>query len=848
MAAGLPLRILFVEDLPSDMELAERELGKEGLQFRSLRVETEKAFLEALADFRPDVIISDYALPEFDGMRALKLAIQNSAHLPFIILTGSMNEDTAVACLKAGATDYVVKEHLTRLPFAVREALEQKRAERTLRLSEEKFKQFFENEPEYSYMVSIEGIILDMNGAALEALGYEKAEIVGKPVTTIYAPESLARHRELFEKWRETGTLRDEELVILGKNGIRRTVLLSSSAVRDDSGRIVHSVSVQRDVTARKAAELRLVENVQRLREAQESLARRSRWVLALNSVASEIARRNNLESILQVVMHYLEENFPFELGGIGLRNEADGSATIVTMSARGRSLAGRLGIHLGLRVPPSHGLRPDSATAPDPMTITLAEVDPASLAEPGVELLSRLREAGLIAVVMVPLSADPVKIGGVFMLYREAMVIGESEREFLRGIAEYASLAVQNRKLYDELDDSYAVLKKTQVAMMEQERLKAMGQMASGIAHDINNTLAPIALYAEALAASELGRAEPARRYLRTIQEAVRDIEQITMRLRSFYKGGQEEGELQAIDPGELLNSVAELTRPRWKDMPNRQGVEVRLETETEAKLPPLVGNATEIREALINLIFNAVDAMPAGGLITIRARQAPGSLLLEVIDTGVGMNAELRQRCLEPFFTTKGAEGSGLGLSVAYGTMQRHHGEIEVESEEGQGTTVRLVFPILPGRPRESSEEAETSDAALPRLRILCVDDDAAVRTVLTEMLAQSGQEVESRGSGEEAMAALLSAKAEGKGFDLVITDLGMPHMDGKELARRIKSSSPGTPVILLSGWGSFLGADQESGLEVDCVLSKPPTIAGLQRAIRKIRSPRDPAGGTQ
>jgi CheY-like chemotaxis protein/anti-sigma regulatory factor (Ser/Thr protein kinase) len=259
-------------------------------------------------------------------------------------------------------------------------------------------------------------------------------------------------------------------------------------------------------------------------------------------------------------------------------------------------------------------------------------------------------------------------------------------------------------------------------------------------------------------------------------------------------------------------------------------------------------VGNATEIREALINLVFNAVDAMPAGGVITLRARKTPGRLLLEVIDTGVGMNAELRQRCLEPFFTTKGAEGSGLGLSVVYGTMQRHQGAIEVESEEGQGTTVRLVFPILPHRPGEGPAEAEAqaSDEVLPRLRILCVDDDPGVRTVLTEMLASSGQEVESRGGGEEALAALLSAKAEGKGFDLVITDLGMPHMDGKELARRIKNSSPGTPVILLSGWGSFLAPDQQSDLEVDCLLSKPPTIAALQRAIRKILPRLDPTGG--
>jgi CheY-like chemotaxis protein len=206
-------------------------------------------------------------------------------------------------------------------------------------------------------------------------------------------------------------------------------------------------------------------------------------------------------------------------------------------------------------------------------------------------------------------------------------------------------------------------------------------------------------------------------------------------------------------------------------------------------------------------------------------------------VADTGIGMTEEQKRRCIEPFYTTKGAEGSGLGLSVVFGTVKRYKGEMEIESEPGKGTTIRILFPVPRRRSEQPARGGRTPVAELPPLRILCIDDDPQVREALEAMLTHSGHQVKACADGEEALAVFRPGEAGEGGFDVVITDLGMPHMDGKTLARRIKELSPGTPVILLSGWGNFMNLDGERPEHIDCLLGKPPTIARLLAAIREV-----------
>jgi signal transduction histidine kinase len=277
-------------------------------------------------------------------------------------------------------------------------------------------------------------------------------------------------------------------------------------------------------------------------------------------------------------------------------------------------------------------------------------------------------------------------------------------------------------------------------------------GQMASGIAHDINNAISPVALYTESLLEHEANLSPRARGYLETIQRAVDDVARTVTRMREFYRQRETQTGLLPVDMNRLVQQVVELTRARWSDMAQRRGVVIEMQTDLAADLPTVMAADNEIREALTNLIFNAVDAMPNGGALTLRTgigqEQGPEDkhgrrfVQLEVIDAGIGMDENTRRRCLEPFFTTKGERGTGLGLAMVYGTMQRHSADIEIESAVAKGTTMRLKFPIpvVPAVAAASSTVA----GVVPPQRILIVDDDPLVLKSLRDALESDGHTV--------------------------------------------------------------------------------------------------------
>jgi PAS domain S-box-containing protein len=712
--------------------------------------------------------------------------------------------------------------------------------EEARRESEQSFRTIFDNVRDGILVSDLQTQrFVSANKAMCRMLGYSFKELKELSVADIHPAETLkdvaAAVQELMQGKNIPLVM---DVPVIRRDGVVFYVDISGAAIELHG--LPHLLAVFRDVSERRHAKQKLQDANAKLRKTQRRLAKNTRWIKALNSVARDIARRNSLQSVLRVVMRYVEESFTFAIGGIALCYNDDSDLTIAVLGSRGRSLSRGLGLKEGTKLASPESFLPAVDGPSEPVMIAIADTAPGDTTAPTEKQLDRLRRVGFKAMLVVPLSTDTAHVGTLFLLYRQAASLSEPELGFMRGMAEYVSLAVHNRNLYDELENSYKQLQATQQVLMEQERMKAMGQMASGIAHDINNTLAPITLYTEALLAGELGTTEPASRYLTTIQSAVGDIEGITHRLRTFYKHEEAE-QVEPIDVGEVVETVVDLTRPRWKNMPNKLGIEITLETQVAPRLAPILGNRTEIREALINLVFNAVDALPKGGTITIRAgKQGKGKedrrLAIEVSDTGAGMDEEQRRSCLEPFFTTKGAEGSGLGLAVVHGTIQRHQGEIQIDSSPGQGTTVRLLFP-LPHKPLIKSTAKSEPNVELPPLRILCVDDNPSVQEVLQEILRQHGHTVESFENGKAAIDAFKAAQREGKEFHVVITDLGMPHMDGKEVARRIKEIAPGVPVILLSGWGSFMNLESDLPPNVDCVLNKPPSMARLLPAIGEL-----------
>jgi len=399
------------------------------------------------------------------------------------------------------------------------------------------------------------------------------------------------------------------------------------------------------------------------------------------------------------------------------------------------------------------------------------------------------------------------------------------------------------------ELQTAYEELRQTQQSVVQQERLRALGQMASGIAHDINNALSPILAFSEMLLKKEPALTDNGRKNLTHIRTSAEDIAQIVTRMSEFYRRREHSDQLRLVAVDDLVQQVIDLTSPCWRDIAQGKGLVVQVKTNFESPLPQLYCNESELREALTNIVLNSVDAMPQGGQIIISGRSVslpglPGQekndgthIILEFSDNGVGMDEATRQRCLEPFFSTKRQRGgSGLGLAMVYGAMERHEGHIEIHSEVDKGTTVRLIFPVRQ-IPKAAKDPFPAPTRSTGSLRLLCIDDEPLLRELLKEILEFYHHVVETADGGEKGLQAFHQARLAGRPFDVVITDLGMPVVDGRQVAEKIKAECPGTPVIMLTGWGTMLEDKGESVPRVDAVLSKPPRVAELVDTLSKV-----------
>jgi signal transduction histidine kinase len=372
---------------------------------------------------------------------------------------------------------------------------------------------------------------------------------------------------------------------------------------------------------------------------------------------------------------------------------------------------------------------------------------------------------------------------------------------------------------------------------LMQHERLRALGQMSSGIAHDINNAMSPMALLTQSLLEQEKDMSPRLRTYLETAKRVVDDVSATVGRMRDFSRK-REDLALVPVDLNVLVKQVVELTRARWSDIQQTMGSVIDMRIDLAADLPPIMGVEGEIREALTNLIFNAVDAMPEGGTVTLRTQatdMSSGSHVeVEVVDTGVGMDEETKRRCFEPFFTTKGARGTGLGMGMVYGMVQRHSAEISVDSEPGKGTAVRLSFLArMPVVALPLPDHAIEKNVAA-RQRILLVDDDPFVLDSMQLVLSLDGHDIVTAEGGQAGIDRFREAQSLGQPFDFVITDLGMPYVDGRQVARAVKGMSRSTQVVLLTGWGRRMNAAGEMPECVDHLLGKPPKLEELRATL--------------
>lgn len=777
-SSGSPVEILVAEDSPTQAEQLKYILEQHGYS-----VQAACNGQEALACIErrpPTLVISDVIMPQMDGYELCRRIKQAATlrNIPVILLTSLNDPADVVRGLECGADSFIFKPY-----------------------------------EEHYLLVRISYILANQH--------LRENELTQMGVEVFFAG------RKFF--------ITSDRLQILN-------LLLSTyEAAVQKNAELTTAQDELRDLNehleARIAERTATIEaEIAERRQAQSNLQAQFSRLDLLQRITRAIGERQDLQSIFQVVMRRLEDDLSIDFGCVCLYEPGTQALIVTSIGERSATLAGDLALTRQAHLPiDANGLS---------RCVRGELVYEANISEICFPFTQQLVRGALRSLVVAPLLAESKVFGVIIAARRQPHGFSSAECEFLRQLSEHVALAAHQAQLYSDLQQAYDDLRQSQHTVMQQERLRALGQMASGVAHDINNAISPAALYTESLLETETNLSDRARNYLATIHRAIEDVAQTVTRMREFYRPSEPQTLLGRVNLNDLVRQVVDLTRVRWRDEPQARGVVIVVQTDLAPDLPDVMGAESEIRDALTNLIFNAVDAMPeGGGLIlrthTVSARERAdeggfgGVVHLQVGDTGVGMAAETRRRCLEPFFTTKGERGTGLGLAMVYGMAQRHSAQMEIDSEPGSGTTIRLVFPI--------PAQAKTDTVHLPALRlptrqlpILVVDDDVLIIESLCNTLQSEGHIVTTAEGGQAGIDAFEAALSRREPFALVITDLGMPYIDGRKVAAAVKTASPTTPVILLTGWGQRLKDDRDVPLHVDRVLSKPPTLHELRLAV--------------
>ncbi len=430
----------------------------------------------------------------------------------------------------------------------------------------------------------------------------------------------------------------------------------------------------------------------------------------------------------------------------------------------------------------------------------------------------------------------DDGEFAGAYEYVLSPVYNGESQVEYVlstvRDITDRKAAEEALRRSNEQLQAALDQLSLAQNQVIQQERLNALGTMASGVAHDFNNALSPIVGFTDLMLTfpETLDDREQTKKYLEAINTSARDAGNVVNRLKEFYRHRERTDVLVPVDLNEIVEEVAALTEPKWKAMAQANGRNIDLRTVTDEDLPMIVGDASSLRTMLTNLVINAVDAMPRGGALTIRTANDGTMVRLDVSDTGVGMTSDVKMRAVEPFFTTKGSDGTGMGLAMVHGIVERHDGYMEVESALGEGTTFSIFILPLVQKGVSVSEPAREDDVGT--CNVLVADDEPLIRDFLRRSLSKDGHVVELATDGDDALDRFLRGS-----FDLVITDWSMPGLNGDQLSSAIQMNGNSIPVIMITGFGEVLCKADNHPNGVDYILPKPLTHDALRTAIRTV-----------
>ena len=688
-----------------------------------------------------------------------------------------------------------------------------------LRESRARFKTLAESLPQMIWTCLRDGYTDYLSRQWLDYTGRSEAQQLGSGWLEQVHPDDRVKVQMEWARVIGGGDVFDISFRIRRFDGVYRWFKTRAVPLRDPAGRILKWFGSNTDIEDFVIAERKLKVQLERLQ--------------LLDRTTHAIGSHQDLRKVFDVVLRSLEDNLGVDFCCVTLCQTESAEVAVTQVGEKSARIGAQMGIveQANIAVDAEglmHCVRGELVYEPD------VERSPKS------ELCAHLMKGGLHALVASPLVVEDDVFGVMLVARRAPDSFSSDDCEFLRQLSSHVALAAHQARLYGALQGAYQDLRQTQQTVMQQERLRALGQIASGIAHDINNALSPAALYTQSMLKHEPKLSDRARDQLGVIQRAIDDVSRTVQRMRAFYMPHGLELTLTPVDVNQILEQVVDITRARWSNMALEKGVVIRVQTQLASELPHILGAENEVRDAVTNLLLNAVDALPEGGDITLRTRTdtRDDHVIIEVQDSGVGMSETTRSRCLEPFFTTKGERGTGLGLPMVFGMVQRHGGELEIDSELGRGTTMRMIFPRAPSGITTRAQELKAPDGPL---RILLIDDDPLLLRSLRDALELDEHQVITAEGGQTGIDAFSAETRDGRKIDAVITDLGMPYVDGRKVAASIRAMDEHVPIIMLTGWGHRLIATDDRPEHVDRVLSKPPKMADLRGTLAELVKPR-------
>ncbi len=659
-------------------------------------------------------------------------------------------------------------DQLVRVWGTQRDITARKHAEKSLWASEMRFAKAFLSSPVPMVIARLsDGQFLSVNESFLQLGGFSRNDVLGRSASELGLWSNPEERDYLLERLTQSGSFRDMEVEIRNRRGELRTALLSGEVIESEG--MACAIIIGTDVTARRQAE----------RE-------RAEWLIRERQARAEAERER---ATLTAAIEQMNEGLMIH----------DHTATVVHANQRALQIYGFTLDDLCAH--PANSLAEDRFADENGARLPIDRLPVQTAVREGHVITSRLwytRPDGrqvLLEHLASPFFNESGELVGAITLTRD---VTEREREHERA--------------------------------QQADKLRALGQLASGIAHNFNNVLAVIVGYTQ-LALPKVHDPD-VEHYLRVVEQSAKDAANMVKRIQSFSHRSAAKEVNVCFSLFEVVRDAVDMTRPRWRNDAEALGIKYKVHLDWQADENLQVnGDPAALREVFLNIIFNALDAMPVGGQLFIVGTATATEARVRFTDTGSGMTEEIKKHLFEPFFTTKGVQGLGMGLSESYHIIEHHQGHIEVESRLYNGATFIVSLPLA--HPAEPPQSVPRLPAVAAPIRSLVLDDEKFVRDVLAAILQQIGHVVTEAATVEDAYGLL-----EGTAFDVVFTDLAMPHTDGLAAAAAIKEKYPRTRVILMSGYSVEQAIDLAGSNPVfDTVISKPFNLAEIQTALSTV-----------